>query len=85
MAVNVTTRLRRHPKGRRSSQEEADTMLILHSLDSVQKCPTELHVYVESHNYFITCVGNEKRELSLVLALGITRTAVLPGFMYEVV
>jgi len=65
-----------------SSQEEADTRLILHSLDSVRKCPTEL--YIES----VTGVRNEKREISLglvVQALGITRTAVLPGFMYEVV
>src|SRR6218665_2713626 len=43
---------------------------------------------IHSVTYFITGVGNEKREISLglvVQALGITRTAVLPGFMYEVV
>ena len=82
-----------------SSQEEADTKLILHSLDSVRRGATELYiqspdtdVFILSlrryrqlceNTYFVTGVGNKKREISLgpvVQSLGITRTAALPGF-----
>lgn len=82
-----------------SSQEEADTKLILHSLDSVRRGATELYIQSPDtdvfvlalrryhqlckNTYFITGVGNKKREISLgpvVKALGITRTAALPGF-----
>ena len=64
-----------------SSQEEADTRIILHSLDAVQRGATQL--YIESPDtdvfvlairryhqlctdtYFITGVGNKKRVISL--------------------
>ena len=82
-----------------SSQEEADTKIILHSLDAVQSGATKLHIHSPDtdvfvlalhryyqlckNTYFITGVGNRKRQIPLapiVHALGITKTAALPGF-----
>ena len=77
-----------------SSQEEADTKIILHSLDAVQRGATELHIHSPDtslhryyqlckNTYFITGVGNRKWQIPLapiVHALGITKTAALPGF-----
>ena len=82
-----------------SSQEEADTKIILHSLNAVRRGATELYIQSPdtdvfilaiSHyqqlckdTYFITGVGNKKRQIPLapiVHALGVVKTAALPGF-----
>jgi hypothetical protein len=83
----------------RSSQEEADTRIILHSLDAVRRGATQLYIqspdtdvfilavhrYHElcKDTYFITGVGNKKRQISLapvVHALGVMKAAALLGF-----
>src|SRR6218665_578515 len=51
-------------------------------------CTKSSYKVVHSGTYFITGGGNKKREISLglvVQALGITRTAALPGFLYDLV
>ena len=72
-----------------SSQEEADTRIILYSLDAVQRGATLVFVLTIQwyqlckDTYFITGVGNKKNIISLepvVQALGETRTSALPGF-----
>lgn len=83
----------------RSSHEEADTRIILHCLDAVRRGATQLyiqspdtdvfilalHLYHElcKDTYFITGVGNKKRQISLepiVHELGVRKAAALPGF-----
>ena len=65
----------------RSSQEEADTRMILHSLDAVQRGATELYIQSPDtdvfilairryhqlckNTYFVTGVGNRKRQIPL--------------------
>lgn len=64
-----------------SSQEEADTRLILHSLDATRRGATELHIHSPDtdvfvlaihwyhqlckNTYFVTGVGNKKRAIPL--------------------
>ena len=83
----------------RSSQEEADTRIILHSLDAVRRGATKLYIQSPDTDvlvlmirryhqlckdtYFITGVGNKRREIPLepiVHALGSAKAAALPGF-----